>query len=877
MEGDVFSEEGQEEFPNWRLGMYQVLRKIGTGGMGSVFLGLQADQEFKKYVAIKVIRKGMETEDFISRFRRERQILASLDHPNIARILDGGTTEDGLPYFVMEQVQGVPLTEYCDNRKLSISYRLELFRSVCSAVHYAHQNLVVHRDLKPANILVTADGVVKLLDFGIAKLLSPEIFELEYPPTATNVRVMTPEYASPEQARGEPITTASDVYSLGVVLHELLTGLRPYEFTNRNQIDVCRIICEQKPTKPSTAVSEKGNPAIEKFSTLRGLTSRKLRKQLYGDLDNIVLTALRKEPQLRYASAQALSDDIGRYLDGYAVIARQPTWRYRAGKYVTRHKVGVAASVMIVFLLLASTVMVLIQDAKIRRERDAAEQEKQRAEQVTKLLVNLFEVNDPAHAKGETITAREILDRGAQRVSKELQNKPDVQAQLIQTIGTIYEKLGMYNQAQSLLEKGVQIRKSRHGPDDPEVAMGLRTLATVMHAKGQLQEAEKLYGEALAIHRKLLGEEHSEVAVDLILLAETLQSKGQLDEAEKSSREALAIHRKLLGNEHPETASDLMMLGLILHGQGRFQEAEKLGRQALSIHRKVLGNEHPSVGSDLNMLGLLLLDMGKMEEGEKILTESLILTRKLLGSEHRNVASSLNNLALALDYNGKKLEAEKLYREALEIYRKSLGNENPEVATQLNNMGILLLERGELDEAAKLLREAVDITGRSLGTEHRITAEFMRNLAKVIQEKGHINEAEGLYSRALAIFHRDLGNYHPLVAATMANLAEIHLIRNDPSSAAAILKKVLDFPADSLPEEDRLRAGAKSVMGACLIAQHKYQEAEKLLLEAYAVLSTSDKGSMGFQKTCQRILNLYEAWGKPQKAQQFRLKASLPS
>lgn len=880
MQGDVGSvepfDEGQEDFQNWRLGAYQILRRIGSGGMGSVFLALQSDQEFKKYVAVKVIRKGMDTEEFISRFRRERQILASLDHPNIARLLDGGTTEDGLPYFVMEQVEGMPLTEYCDDRQLSISDRLHLFRSVCSAVQYAHQKLVVHRDIKPANILVTADGMVKLLDFGIAKILNPEVFELEYPPTATNVRVMTPEYASPEQARAEPITTASDVYSLGVVLYELLTGLRPYEFTNRNQMDVCRIICEEQPTKPSTALSEKGNAAIEKFSTLRGLTSQKLRKQLYGDLDNIVLTALRKEPQLRYASAQALSDDIGRHLDGYAVYARQPTWSYRAGKYVTRHKLGVAASLMIFLLLFGSTVMVMVQNARIRRERDAAEQEKQKAEQVTKLLVNLFEVNDPAQAKGETITAREILDRGAQRVSKELANRPDVQAQLMGTIGTIYQRLGLYDNAKSLLEKTIEIRKGVRGSEDLEVATDLRKLANLLHVVGELQEAEKLSREALAIHRRVLGEDNTEAAHDLILLANVLKKKGQFEEAEKFSREALAIHRNLYGNEHSDVADDLIILGSILSIKGRVQEAEKLCREALAIHRKVLGNDHPAVGNDLNELGYLSAENGQLEEAEKLYRESLALTRKLLGNEHSDTGSSLNNLAGVLDSKGKKEEAEKLYREALEINRKVLGNKNPEVAINLNNVGYMLRQRGQLQEAEALFREAFDITRTSLGN-HPNTAAAMNNLASVLQEGGDLQEAERLSREALDIFRSSLGNDHPYVAAGMTNLAGVLLERKDFSGAALVIKDALEFPMDKLPEDHPIRARAKSAMGACLIEQHEYQEAEKLLLEAYAVLSIQDQGGVSFQKTWQRILDLYKAWGKPEKAEQLRLKAPLPS
>src|SRR5262245_44441661 len=362
----------QKEF---RIGSYRVVRSLGEGGMGTVYLAMRADEEFIKYVAIKVIREGRDSKEIIARFRRERQILAALDHPNIAKLLDGGTTDQGFPYFIMEYIQGTRLDEYCDSHKLNTAERLELFRSVCSAVQFAHQNLIVHRDLKPANILVTSDGVPKLLDFGIAKFLNPGTYADDLPPTDTIMRAMTPEYASPEQFKGDPITTSSDIYSLGVILYQLLSGARPYTFTGKSPAEVYNAVCQDEPARPSTAVTE-----------------------LHGDLDNIIMMALRKEPQKRYASAEALSSDIRRFLSGHPVLASKGTRRYRAGKYIRRHKAGIAAAVAVVALLIAFALTATFQNIRIAQQRDTAEkaklkaeEESQKAAKVTDFLVKLFE------------------------------------------------------------------------------------------------------------------------------------------------------------------------------------------------------------------------------------------------------------------------------------------------------------------------------------------------------------------------------------------------------------------------------------------------------------------------------------------------------
>lgn len=866
------------------IGSYRIVRQLGEGGMGTVYLGIRSDMEFKKSAAIKVIRKGMDSQEIVARFHRERQILSSLDHPNIARLLDGGTTKDGLPYFVMEYIQGKPLTEYCDSHKLTTNERLELFRLVCSAVQYAHRNLVVHRDLKPANILVAADGTPKLLDFGIAKILNPDVFSGDLPPTATGMGAMTPDYASPEQAGGEPVTTSSDVYSLGVILYELLAGRRPYRFTSRNRMEIFRIICEQEPARPSTAVAESPESDTSRLSTQRGTTPEKLRKELNGDLDNIILMALRKEPQRRYSSVEALSEDISRYLEGHPVHARKGTWSYRTGKYIRRNKAGVAGAAAILLLVIAFALTVTFQNVRISEQRDSAQKAEKRAEaerliaeeerlkaiKVTDFLAKLFEVNDPAQSKGETLTAREILDRGADRLHKEFKDQPEVQAELMDRVGMIYEKLGMYDQAELLLKQSLGSRQSLFGSEHVAVAQSLRDVGQIVWDKGQYEEAERLLRQALSMHRKLLGEEHLEVAADLRSLGGMLRFRGQLDEAEKLIREALVIDRKRLGNEHLDVVRDLSNLAGLVWARGQLGEAEKLYRDVLAIHLKLFGNEHPAVASDLNNLGTVLFEEGRLDEAEKLFREAAAVGRKLLGSEHPQVAGYLGNLARALEARGQLDEAEKLYRDVLAMRLKLHGKEHPSVSGTLNDLAGVLRDEGRLAEAEKLYRESIVMDRKLLGNAHPKVAWDLSGLAGLLKQEGRWEEAEESFREALAIDRKTLGNGHPDVTALLVDLAEVLLAKGETQNAVLLAKEALDSLEGEPPAGVKLSARAKSVLGDGLTARKRFAEAEPLLLDAYKIFSAQDKAGPDTKKALQRIIHLYQAWGKPEKAAEYR-------
>jgi serine/threonine-protein kinase len=853
-----------------RIGPYKVLRRLGEGGMGTVYLAARADQEFKKHVAIKVIRKGMDSAEIVSRFRRERQILAALDHPFIAKLFDGGTTEDGLSYFVMEYIQGRPLGDYCDSHGLSIRERLLVFRSICSAVQYAHQNLVIHRDLKPANIMVTADGAPKLLDFGIAKLLNPDALSPEAPETATGMHVMTPAYASPEQVRSDPLTTASDVYSLGVVLYELLTGRRPYELKTGSHVEVFRVVCEEEPSRPSTVVTGSDESSHRAVTSRGAGTPQKLNRLLRGDLDNIVMMAMRKEPQRRYGSVQALSDDVGRYLDGYPVSAHEASFTYRAGKYLRLHAGGASAVATVFLLLLAFTVTSTVQNARVRRERDTADQ-------VTSLLVSLFDVNDPETARGERITAREILDRGARRIEGELKERPEVRARLLYTIGDIYGKLGLFDQAGPLLDESLRIRKALYSRDDAAVVESLRGIGRVLDGKGRYGEAEKLLREVVSMQKRLKGEEHPDVAGSLRDLANVLEEQRKLDEAEALLRDALAIHRKALGNGHHDVATDLSSLALVLTDKGRLEEAEKLHREAVAIDRSALGADHPALAVDLSNLATALFHKGELDEAEQLFRQALAINRKALGDEHPAVATGVNDVAVILLSKGRLDEAETLYREALALHRKALGDEHPAVAQDLNNLALTLHDKGQLDESETLHREALAIDLGTLGEGHPTVAIDRNNLAGVLMDKGKSREAEPLFRSALAINSKVLGEHHPAVATNLTHLAETLLAQGKPEEGASLLTEVLAFPTEILPADSRSRSGAKSLLGACLAAEKMYPEAEKLLLDAWSAQTKTGASGRAPARTHQRILDLYAAWGRRAEAEAFRKSYPLPA
>jgi serine/threonine protein kinase/Tfp pilus assembly protein PilF len=656
-----------------RVGPYEVVREIGRGGMGAVYLAVRADEDFDQRVALKLVGLGSAAE-IVRRFRAERQILAHLDHPNIAKLLDGGTAEDGRPYFVMEYVEGRPIDEYAG--KLPLRERLALFREVCAAVHFAHQNLVVHRDLKPGNILVTGDGVPKLLDFGIAKLLDPGGTDPGL--SELGLRPMTLRYASPEQVRGEPITTGSDVYSLGVLLHVLLTGRSPYAAAADDRPALERAILQGETVRPSQAVAK-----------------REEARRLAGDLDTIVLRAMDPEPGRRYASAEQLAADVQRHLDGLPVLARKNTASYRLNKFVRRHKAGVAAAAAVLLLILGFSVTVTLLLQRAQRERD-------RAEAVSGFLEELFVRADPSQSRGETVTVREALDRGRQQIAGGLQAAPETRASLMETMGRVYRSLGLHDQARPLLEESLRIRRSR-GQDPVVVASSEINLALTLHEMGEKDEAEPFLRDGLEILRRQRATATLEYAAGLNNLGGLLVQRGETAAAEALFREALSLKQKIPGSGE-EVARAYDNLGYLLYGKGDIAAAEPYLRKGLLMRRGLFGGEpHPDLAISLNNLASLLEAKRELSEAETLYREVLAMRRKLYDNHHPKIAASLSNLAFVLLAEGRPAEAEPFAREALAI----TSPDNPNRAVFLRHIAAALAGQGKGREAEPLAREAL--------------------------------------------------------------------------------------------------------------------------------------------------------------------------
>jgi serine/threonine-protein kinase len=674
-----------------RVGPYQILREIGSGGMGTVYLAARADDQYQKEVAIKLVAGGFESAETRHRFLAERQILASLHHPNIASLFDGGVTEAGTPYIVMEYIDGLAIDEYCDVHRLTIDARLELFDGVCRAVQFAHQNLVVHRDIKPGNILVTAAGVVKLVDFGIAKLDKPTEANRDRRKTESGRRLLTPEYASPEQLSNATVTTASDVYQLGSLLLGLLTGARPHRSNNSDPAEITRLIRLVEPRVPSSTA---GDPEAAK---VRGTTPAKLRRRLRGDLDQIVLRSLRKEPHLRYASVGDFQADLHRHRDGRPVSARRGTRRYRARKFIGRHWPGVTAVVAVGILLAGTSLVTRMQARRIVSEHS-------NTERVATFLIELLASADPDFSRGRNVTARELLDLGALRIERDLAGQPEVRARLQDAMGRAYVGLGLYDAADRLLTSAVATQREIHGPTSPEAARAAFHLAYLRQAQDQMDSAELLFREALTLRRALYDDRHPDVVASLNGLAYVLRGRGDFLASEAVYREALALERRPPALHDSLVATTLSGLGVALNGLGRFDEAEPIFREALAINRALLGDVHPHININLYSLAKLLHDKGDLIAAEPLYREALAVGLRVFGEQHPLHAIDLVGLARLLKDRHHFSEAEVLYRKALAIQQAVLPAGHARTNATLRELSKVLTEQSRVVEADVLLR-----------------------------------------------------------------------------------------------------------------------------------------------------------------------------
>jgi serine/threonine protein kinase/Tfp pilus assembly protein PilF len=826
------SEDPAVDLTGERIGPYRIVRSLGRGGMGEVFLAERADEQFRQQVAIKLVRRGLLSRHVQGRLKLERQILATLDHPNIARLFDGGTTTDGTPYIVMEYVDGEPIDTYCDSRSLTIEARLKLFMVICSAVHRAHQNLIVHRDLKPSNILVARDGTPKLLDFGIAKMLDDRQMMHTMAVTQADYRVLTPDHASPEQIRGDPITTASDTYVLGVVLYELLCGCKPFTLKGNRLGDLERAICEESPPAPSVVIQAREDaPGIARQ---RGTSPARLRRELAGDLDNIVLMAMRKEAERRYSSVEQFAADIARHLDGMPVLARADAWSYRTGKFLKRHALVAGLAAAFVALLIGFSITTYVQSGRIAQERDVAQVERaraqtaqRRAEGVAEFLIDSFRAADPSHARGKDLTAREILDQGAARIGKELSAQPDLQATLLDTIGSVYLSLDLPEDAQPLIEQGLAVRRKLFGEKHLDVARSLYSLNRVFEKKGDLKTAEALAVDSLAISTTLTGPDSLETANGLCRLGVIQHAKGEFANAQRQLNECLRIRVARLGRDHEEITVPLDNLARLAQERRDFVTAEGLYREALRIDLRTRGKDHPQYIRHLHNLATALHESGDLDGAEPLFREVVAQCRRILGPEHSDTIEATGSLARLLMDRGRFDEAQQTYEAALAASRKVHPEPHTEVGYLLASLGRLALERKEYAEAEARYREALAIYEKTLPPGHGYTAAALTMLGRTQLELGHAEQAEATLQRALAEWSKEYGADSPYYAQ------------------------------------------ARAVLGRAWAAQRRFAEAEPALLETYPVLVKARLDDQLTATVRQWIEDLYRATGRPQQAQAY--------
>ncbi len=815
-----------------RIGPYELLRPVGQGGMSTVYLATRADGHYQRTVAIKLIRRGFESAQILHRFRMERQILAGLEHPSIARLYDGGTTEDGFPFLVMEYIEGLPLDRFCDEHERSIDERLALFRDVCLAVDHAHRNLLVHRDLKPSNILVTEAGEVKLLDFGIAKLLAeqaPSVGEAsphgaaatgrpatgdpgitalgaidardlvaaETQPgpamrdsrqaadaawlevaadTATGVRPMTPGYASPEQVRGETVTPASDLYALGVVLYQLLAGVSPYGVGTRSQQDLEQAIVEERVPAPSESLDGGDAAEARAVAAARGSKPGTLRKRLHGELDAITLKALEKDPADRYSSALALADDLAHHRDRKPVSAVPSTAGYRFRRFVQRNALAVSAGTVVVSLLVALTAVTLLQAARVTRERNLAQAERERAQEereraqgVSDFLLGIFAKADPDASRGEDLTVRAVLDESSESLA-DLADQPERQALYSFTIAGIYRSLGELSRALELYEQAAELRLELFGEDHMDVAEVFDELAVTHQRQGNYDAAEPPMRRAFAIRERLLGRDNNELLPSLNNLGLLLYRMGNYEQANILLEETARRVEEGEGFYATPTAITRSNYALSLHETGDYEAAEKLYREALAINIELHGEEHSHVSISLHNLASLLADNGQLEEAEDAARRALAMRQKLLGEEHPRIVATMTGLAEILFQQERHEEARPLFVRAVDIGRKALGDENWRVGNALTGWARLLLATDETEAAVPMLEEALAIYRAKLPEGHIRTAYAEAVLGGCLSELARTEEAEPLLLRAYPALRDRLTDREPMTRDARALL-----------------------------------------------------------------------------------------------------------
>ncbi len=785
------NQTSKDPYLNKKISSYNLERLIAAGGMGFVYLGVRSDGEFTQKVAVKLIKNNFTSEYLLHRFQNERQTLANLNHPYIANLLDGGTTQEGIPYFIMEFIDGVPIDKYCDYNNLSIKERLEIFIKICSAVSYAHKNLIVHRDLKPSNILVTKDGNPKLLDFGIAKILNQDN-PLAADQTQTAVWNLTPDYASPEQVKGENITTSSDVYSLGVLLYKLLSGHHPYKIDSYLPNEITKIVCNTEPEKPSTIIfsgekssDEKDNlfqSSPEQISKMRKAGIDKISKILSGDLDNIVLMALRKEHERRYSTVEQFAEDINRYLRGLPVIARSDTIKYRAAKFIQRHKFGVSAFLIIFLLLITGIIGISWQANVAAKQRDKAEIEAQKVEKINSFLKEMLSSADPTN-EGKDVKVIDVLNNAVKKIDGNLYSQPEIRASIRTTIGITFQNLGYYNESALQLKKALNTRRNLYGDKNYKTAQSMKNLALVLNYQGEYKKSESLYLKAVSVYEELDSINSPVYGEALNDFGTLYMDLGNYPQALSNYNIAMRIFKKTYGNTDPQVVAVLNNIALAYDYKGEPDSAEKFYINALEIEKQRNDGESYSVSHLLNNLAFIYFENKKYEKALGYFEQALQIRRKLLGDNHPDVALSTYNTGCVYYYTNNFDKALNMIDTAISIWKKSIPSDHPLLGGAYFWKGKIYNRENQPKQALQYLVKSLKIRLKKNKGDIFLIARTRCEIGNSYRLQGNFNLSESTLLKNLNILKKDTIKNHNYVEEVNKILSNLYLKWNKPEEA----------------------------------------------------------------------------------------------